>query len=144
LVFFYGLDSQYACVSAWSFGVAFSQGAEEFGEEFVRGLYIISCLSHILPSCSVKRIEDRHTKNISVALLLEASVFFFPSEINFSASRCASLALGYVVDIDSCMKSEVTRFRSNACLCAEERPRWRYFMRPPAMAGEDQEVPVDC
>lgn len=53
--------------------------------------------------------------------------------INFSASRCASFAFGHVVDIDSCVKSEVTRFRNRACRCAEERPRCRYFNRAPAI-----------
>lgn len=67
------------------------------------------------------------------ALLLLASVFFLPRVMSFSASLCASFALGYVVDIDSCWKRDVTRFRRSACLCAEDLPKWRYFMRPPAI-----------
>lgn len=69
------------------------------------------------------------------ALRLLASVFFLPRVMSFSARRCASFALGYVVVIDSCVKRESTRLRRSACLCAEERPKWRYFICPPAMAG---------
>ncbi len=78
------------------------------------------------------------------ALLLEASVFFFPRVMSFSASRCASFAFGHVVDIDSCVKREVTRFRRRACLCEDLRPRWRYFIRPPAIVNKDQgrDVPM--
>jgi hypothetical protein len=76
-----------------------------------------------------------HTKKIDSTLLLLASVFFFPNVINFSASRCASFAFGHVVDIDSCVNNEVTRFRSRACLCAEDRPRCLYFNRAPAIAA---------
>lgn len=60
-----------------------------------------------------------------MALRLLASVFFFPSVINFSARRCASLALGHVVVMVSCVKSDVTRFRSRALRCAEVRLSWR-------------------
>lgn len=67
------------------------------------------------------------------ALLRLASVFFFPRVMSFSASRCASSAFGNVVDIDSCVKSDVTRFRRRACLCEDERPRWRYLNRAPAI-----------
>jgi len=55
--------------------------------------------------------------------------------MSFSASRCASFAFGHVVVIDSYVKREVTRFRRSACLCEDERLRWRYFMRPPAIVG---------
>lgn len=78
-------------------------------------------------------------KNICKALCLLASVFFFPSVTSFSASLCASFAFGYVVDIDSCRKRDVTRFRRSACLWEDVRPRWRYFMRPPAMVKDGQE-----
>jgi len=61
------------------------------------------------------------------ALLLLASVFFFPRVMSFSASLCASFALGYVVDILSCVNKLVTKFRSRACLWEDLRPRWRYF-----------------
>lgn len=54
-----------------------------------------------------------------------------------SASRCASFALCHVVDIDSCLKRDVTRLRSSACLCDDERLRWRYFKRPPAMVDNE-------
>lgn len=77
--------------------------------------------------------SGEHTKNMLKALLLLASVFFFPNVMSFSASRCASLALGNVVDIDSCVKRDVTRFRRRACLCDDLRPRWRYFNRAPAI-----------
>jgi hypothetical protein len=73
------------------------------------------------------------------ALLLLASVFFFPNVTSFSANFCASFAFGYVVDIDSCRKSDVTRFRSSACLWEDVRPKWRYFMRPPAIMERVQE-----
>jgi hypothetical protein len=73
------------------------------------------------------------------ALLLLASVFFFPRVMSFSASLCASLALGYVVDIDSCVKRDVTRLRRRACLCEDVRPRCRYFNLAPAMA-KSQEI----
>lgn len=62
-----------------------------------------------------------------------ASVFFLPSVMIFSASRCASLALGHVVEIVSRVKSDVTRLRSSACRCADDRFRCRYFIAPPAM-----------
>jgi len=66
---------------------------------------------------------------------LLASVFFFPSVMSFSARRWASFALGQVVVMDSWVKREVTRLRRRAWRCAEVRPRWRYFMRPPAIAA---------
>jgi hypothetical protein len=73
------------------------------------------------------------------ALLLLASVFLFPRVMSCSASLCASLALGYVVDIDSCVKRDVTRLRRRACLCEDVRPRCRYFNLAPAMA-KSQEI----
>jgi hypothetical protein len=83
-------------------------------------------------------IVEKHTKNILRARLLLASVFFFPSVMSLSASRWASLALGYVVDIDSCLKRDVTRLRRRACLCEDVRPRCRYFNLAPAMSkGEE-------
>lgn len=60
-------------------------------------------------------------------------MFFFPSVMSFSASRCASLALGHVVVIDSCLNSEVTRFRNNACRWDDFRLRCRYLGALPAM-----------
>jgi len=78
-----------------------------------------------------------HTKKIWCALRRVASVFFLPNVTSFSASLCASFALCHVVVIDSCLKSDVTRFRRSAWRCEEERLRWRYFMCPPAMMGNN-------
>lgn len=69
------------------------------------------------------------------ALRFAASVFFLPSVISFSASRCASLALGQVVLMDSWVKSEVTRLRRRAWRWEDLRSRWRYLRAPPAMVG---------
>jgi hypothetical protein len=63
-------------------------------------------------------------------------VFFLPSVISFSASLCASLALGHVVVIVSCSKREATKFFRSACRCAEERLSALYFICPPAMVDE--------
>lgn len=62
-----------------------------------------------------------------------ASVFLLPSVMSLSASLCASFALCQEVDIDSCLNSDVTRFRRRACRCDDERPRCRYLVNPPAM-----------
>lgn len=43
-----------------------------------------------------------------------ALVFFLPRVISFSANRCASLALGQVVFMDSWVMREVTRLRRRA------------------------------
>lgn len=64
-------------------------------------------------------------------------MFFFPSVISFSASRCASFALCQVVDIASCSNSDSTRLRRSACRCDELRDKCLYFMCPPAMAAYD-------
>lgn len=53
-------------------------------------------------------------KNILNAFLFEASVFFLPNVIKCSANLCASFALGYVVEMDSWVKREVTRFLRSA------------------------------
>src|SRR5436190_17569372 len=72
---------------------------------------------------------------MDVALRRLASVFFLPSVTSFSASRCASLALCQGGEMDSCSKSDVTRFRSMACRWAELRLKCRYFIWPPAMVA---------
>jgi len=86
-----------------------------------------------------KEIVAQLTKKIDVALRRLASVFFFPSVISFSARRCASLALGHVVEMDSCVKRDVTRLRRRACRWEDLRPRWRYFIAPPAMLVKRKE-----
>lgn len=76
-----------------------------------------ACLISI--SCarkSLKKVDVRyqHTKKILSALARLALVFFLPRVISFSASRCASLALGQVVFMDSWVMREVTRLRRRA------------------------------
>lgn len=66
---------------------------------------------------------------------LLASVFFLPSVINFSASLCASFALGHDVEIDSCSMRDVTRLRRSALRWAESLLKWRYLVRPPAIVA---------
>jgi hypothetical protein len=61
---------------------------------------------------------------------LLASVFFLPSVINFSASLCASFALGHDVEIDSCSMRDVTRLRRSALRWAESLLKWRYSVSP--------------
>lgn len=80
--------------------------------------------------------EEREirTKRKACAFPRLTSVFFFPNVMSFSASRWASFALGHVVLMDSCSKSEVTRFRSSACRCEDLRSRCLYLRAPPAMA----------
>lgn len=60
-------------------------------------------------------------------------MFFFAKVITFSANRWASFAFGHVVEMDSCVKREVTRLRSKACRWDDFRPRCRYFRAPPAI-----------
>ena len=54
-------------------------------------------------------------------------MFFLPSVMSFSASRCASLAFCQVVLIVSRSMRDVTRLRRRARRWAESRPRWRYL-----------------
>jgi hypothetical protein len=58
-----------------------------------------------------------------------------PSVINFSASLCASFALGHDVEIDSCSMRDVTRLRRSALRWAESLLKWRYLVRPPAIVA---------
>jgi hypothetical protein len=109
----------------------------------VGGLFSgVSYFTYNISSLTMSAKIEKHTKNILSARLLLASVFFFPRVISFSASRCASLALGYVVDIDSCVKRDVTRLRRRACLCEDVRPRCRYLNLAPAML-KSQEINGD-
>lgn len=73
------------------------------------------------------------TKRIPSANLRVFSVFLFASVINLSASRWASLALGHVVEMASCLMRDVTRLRSSACRCDDLRPKCRYLRAPPAI-----------
>lgn len=92
----------------------------------------MKCQPTVLVSLNVL---SKHTNNVDMAERLLASVFFFPSVINFSASLCASFALCHVVEMDSCSMRDVTRLRRSALRCAESLLRCRYFVRPPAIAA---------
>ncbi len=86
-----------------------------------------------------------HTKKTPFALFLAAFVFLFPNVMSFSAIRCASLALGQVVLMDSCVMRLVTRLRRRACRCEEVRLRWRYLGLLPAISDYTNNLfPHDC
>ena len=74
-------------------------------------------------------------KKMAVAALREAVVLRLPRVMSRSARRWASLALGHVVEIDSCSIREVTRLRRRAMRWEEVRFRWRCLSAPPAMMG---------